>query len=62
MEERTGRVAAVVYIDCRSREACSTEDQKEAPPENASFFPMRLLTSIPSRNVKKSIDQLLENI
>lgn len=62
MEESAGGAAAVASIDCGSREACSAEDQKEAPQENASFFPMRLLTSIPSRNVKRSIDQLLENI
>lgn len=62
MEESAGRAAAVAHIDYGSREACSTEDQTEAPQENASFFPMRLLTSIPSRNVKRGIDQLLENI
>lgn len=61
-EESSGGAAAVGNIDCGSREACSTEDQKEAPQENASFFPMRLLTSIPSRNVKRGIDQLVENI
>lgn len=49
-------------IDCGSREACSIEDQKEAPQENASFFQNRLMTSIPSRPVKRGIDQLLENI
>lgn len=61
-KESAGRAAAVANIDCGGREACSTEDQKEASQENASLFPMRLLTSIPSRNVKRGIDQLLENI
>lgn len=38
MEESAGGAAAGASIDCGSREACSTEDQKEAPQENASFF------------------------
>lgn len=38
MEESAGGAAAGANIDCGSREACSTEDQKEAPQENASFF------------------------
>lgn len=38
MEQSAGRAAAVANIDCGSREACSAEDQKEAPQENASFF------------------------
>lgn len=35
--ESTGRAAAVGNIDYRSREACSVEEQKEAPQENAFF-------------------------
>lgn len=61
-KESTGGAAAVGNIDYRSREACSVEEQKEAPQENASFFQNSVMTSMASRNVKRGIDQLLENI
>lgn len=61
-KESAGSAAAVGSIDCGSREACSIEDRRRLPRRVPPFFPNRLMTSIPSRNAKTGIDQLLENI
>lgn len=35
---------------------------RRLPRRTPAFFQNRLMTSIPSRNVKRAIDQILENI